>query len=136
MRERKNGPDQQTQQKREADEPASAGARKKQVGQKAVKDKNDDEAEKDGLRGVFDDPAGLRKNRVGEQKADRGGEKLLQQSEGKSGALVIEAEARLDLVLEKFDVLLELAGEKFAALGVKTRSIGADDEQRDEQQNG
>ena len=112
--------------------PASLGSRKKDEGQQAIEDDDDQDQAERGFKNLVKAPGAVAKDGEADDHGDGGRDQLRKDRHGERGAGACHPEARLDELLEGVDVVLEIAGEEFAQLLVKTVDVG-DQRQQAEQ---
>src|SRR5271157_2483286 len=124
QRHRQDEVNQQAQEQRPVGQPAAAGSRKKDEGQQAVKNDDDQHQAERGLEDFVNAPGAVAKDGEADDHGNGGGDQLRQNGHGERGAGARDSEARLDDLLEGVDVVLELAREEFANLLIETVHVG------------
>ena len=122
------------QEQRPVLEPASLGSRKKDEGQQAITNDDDQDQAERGFEDFVDAPGAVAKDGEADDHGDGGRDQLRENGHGERGAGARHSQARLDDLLEGVDVVLEFAGEEFAQLLVKTVDVG-DQRQQAEQEH-
>src|ERR1700678_3515049 len=132
------------EEREDASDPEAAGAREEELREEAV----EDEDEKDEFAGCADDlaEAGSARKRWDEcglgveaqagEESERGEGELAKDRGGESDGFAAKAEAWFDDLLPGVDVVLVLAGEKLAHLGVDAVDVGSQGKDREEQEEG
>ena len=133
QRHRQNQVDQQAQEQHPVRQPASAGARKEDEGQQAIKKDDDQHQAEGGFEDGVDAPGAVAKHGETDDHGDGCRDQLRQNGHGERGARARHSEPRLHDLLEGVDVVLEFAREEFANLLVETVDVG-DQRQQAEQE--
>src|SRR5580704_6190998 len=116
--------DQNSQEPRAAHQPFSAGPRKENKWQKAVKQNDDEDQAQGSLKNLVDTPGAVAKYSEAHHHGDSSCHDLGQHRHGESSACPAYSQSRLDSLLEVGNVLLEFPGEKSSDLGVHAIRVG------------
>ncbi len=99
-----------------------------------MKDDDDEDQADGGLHQVEANPALLHEQHVADEHADAGHGELCQHGHRHRGALAAHMETRFHPLFVGLNVLLELAREEFAHLGVEAIDIGDQRQQAEQNQ--
>src|SRR5260370_40254566 len=114
QRDRQKQVDQRAQERRPAPEPASAGARKKDEGQQAAKNDDDEHQAEGGFEDFVNAPGAVAKNGEADDHGNGRGDQLRQNGHGERASLAGYSKTRLANLLEGVGVVLESPGASFS----------------------